>query len=264
MFKILRRAALAAIFSFSALATSNAQEVAFDEKRPETWCLAPLGFRLAPNVLGLDPESAQKIVKACGLEWDNTPSPTAISYFAIGSIGQQQPNGGTIMRKGDKLKAVLSSGLYLPNLIGLSQTEATDWLRERQLTANVVSKRNPKPVGQVFAQVPISGVGFNFGEPIDLLVSEGLWVDVPALGGKKWELARAELQGLGLVVEHGGGDLAYGQRWRTNCELDVWYPVVDSTAPASGSRTYEGDKVRVKTKRKTEFRFIQNPGVICQ
>jgi len=220
---------------------------------------------IVPNVLGSSPEKAKAIADECGLKWLFSEHPQTISYEPIGTIGIQQPNGGTIAKRGDTLRGFVSKGVFLPSFIGWDAVTAEAFVHDLRLGFSKSTRRDGAPAGTVVEQAPIPGVFFNSTLTASVVVSEGPWVEIPDLKNKSYDLSVVELTRLKLVPVHGGGDLESGSKQITNCELIIWYPVVEEVFPFP--RAFEGDSIVLKTKRRTDVQFSGPPGIdgkICQ
>lgn len=220
---------------------------------------------IVPNVLGYSPEKAQAIADECGLKWLLSEHPQSISYEAIGTVGIQEPSGGKIAKRGDTLRGFISKGVFLPSFVGWDAVTAEAFVHDLRLGFNKSTRRDGAPVGTVVEQVPLPGVFFDSTFTAGVVVSEGPWVEIPDLKNKSYDLSVLELTRLKLVPVHGGGDLDSGSKQVTNCELIIWYPVVEDVFPFP--KAFEGDSILLKTKRRTDVQFSGPPGIdgkICQ
>lgn len=231
---------------------------------PSGNCNVPGNKKFVPNVLGLAEADAQKAVEDCGLEWSFSDKPGTLSYEAIGTMGRQVPAGGAVVDRGSTVRGFVSRGFMIPSYVSQHRSVAEAALLDLGLNVVVVTRRDPTPLGTIVAQSPAGGEMFNSGTPIEITVSEGPWLILPNVRGKQYHPASNELAALGVVPVHGGGSLESGQQSITICEKHVWYPVVDFTDPAAGARIFEGDTVRVHTKRRDDFLLLPPPkGKIC-
>ena len=220
--------------------------------------------RIVPNIMGMSIADAQAAIESCDLKWSYSNNPGTMSYEAIGSIGDQVPKGGEIVAKDGTVRGFRSNGFYLPNFLEWHETSAVLFTKDLRLGVNVTYRRDAAAAGTVIEQSPANAELFNSGLPLNLVVSEGPWVEVPNLIDKQYHPSVKQLSQLGLKPVHGGGSLESGERPITNCEIEVWYPVVERLEPGVGSKIFEGDAVRVFAKTRRDFLFIQQPGQLCQ
>lgn len=232
---------------------------------PKKICNLPGNESIVPNILGFSPTKAKELIEACGFTYDGATDVHTLSYEAIGTVGDQQPSGGTIAKKGSMVRGFVSVGLYPPSFVGLDANVAEAYYKDFRHRVNKTYERNPADVGKVIRHSPANAELYNSGLPLNLVVSEGLYVDVPAIAGMEYGSARKLLESKGLVVVHGGGYKDYMTVWHTNCEYTDHYPVVATVTPEG--RVYEGNTISLTTREQTKSVLLPEPpgtGVIGQ
>jgi len=158
-----------------------------------------------PDLLGLTEDEASRVARPLSLVIevaDRRHDPRVAS----GRVLQQEPSGGASVRRGRRVKVVLSLGgeiLRVPSLVGQGFRAAEIELR-RQGFAPVEDarafSREAEP-GMVLAQVPPAGSPAVPGARVHRLVSEGpiadRWV-MPDLVGRTREVAERWIDSSGL------------------------------------------------------------------
>lgn len=150
---------------------------------------------VVPDLDGLSLEDASEVVKPLGLEVDVVDR-RHDRRIASGRVLQQQPKGGSRVRRGRKLKLVLSLGdkiLVVPDLVGKADRAVEIELRRDGFglgnAARVVSSA---PAGRILAQDPQPGSPGVPNTRVHRLVSEGreepVWV-MPDLTGLPRQVA---------------------------------------------------------------------------
>ncbi|HOQ33590.1 MAG TPA: PASTA domain-containing protein, partial [Candidatus Hydrogenedens sp.] len=96
-----------------------------------------------------------------------------------GSVVSQNPAGGAQVPPGSAVDLVISTGpcpVTVPNVVGMSQSNAESAITEAGLTVGTVSQQcsNTIPEGVVISHSPLSGVQLPPGSSVDLTVSTGL------------------------------------------------------------------------------------------
>jgi serine/threonine-protein kinase len=139
----------------------------------------------------------------------------ATDGLAVGSVAQkfdpkpagtvlaQSPEAGFLIGKGGQVSLTVSKGIEMtvvPQVIGLSQEEATAQLRDAKLAVGQLITRDVNlPAGQVLAIQPAPGSQLAAGTKVTLVVASGK-VQVPDLRGKTQDQAVQALQQLGFAV----------------------------------------------------------------
>jgi serine/threonine-protein kinase len=159
------------------------------------------GLISTPAVVGMSQQQATAQLANDGLavgdvaqKFDPKPAGTVIA---------QSPEAGFLIGKGGQVSLVVSKGLEMtvvPQVIGLSQDEATAQLKDAKLLVGQVIPRDVNlPAGQVLAMQPAPGTQLAAGSKVTLVVSSGK-VQVPDLRGKTQDQAVQALQQLGFAV----------------------------------------------------------------
>ncbi|MDP9100853.1 MAG: Stk1 family PASTA domain-containing Ser/Thr kinase [Actinomycetota bacterium] len=159
------------------------------------------GGVLAPALVGLSQQDATVKLATVGLQvgvvtFAFDPSP-------VGTVFRQSPEQGILTSAGGKVDLYVSKGIEMtvvPQVIGLSQLEATAQLEAAKLTIQKVIPRDVNlPAGQVLDVLPRPGVTVRAGSTVDIVVSSGL-VQVPNVLGKAKDAAISILQQAGFNV----------------------------------------------------------------
>ncbi len=159
------------------------------------------GGVLAPALIGLSQQDAATKLASVGLQvgavsfaFDNSP---------VGSVFRQSPEQGILVAANGKVDLYISKGVEMtvvPQVIGLSQQEATAELEAAKLTIRTVIQRDVNlPTGQVLDVLPRPGATVKAGSTVDVVVSSGM-VQVPNVIGKKKDEAISILQQAGFNV----------------------------------------------------------------
>ncbi len=156
---------------------------------------------VVPDLAGLTAEEAARISAIAGLVIeviDRRFDPSIPS----GRIQRQDPQAGTSVRSGRKIKLVLSLGgevLTVPDLVGQGARAAEHEIARQGLALGSEARAYSSrwPAGQVIAQVPPIGMSAMSGIRVHRLVSEGppqrRWV-MPDLVGRSREVAETWTQ----------------------------------------------------------------------
>lgn len=156
-----------------------------------------------PDVVNLPRAQAEQVLRDKGL----VPAPQVTEQFSTQPVGQvisQDPAPNVTLPKGSTVRLTVSKGpqqVTVPDIIGLSQQQATARLASAGLAVGTVTPRNDtgRPVNEVLSADPAPGTAVAPGTKVNLVVSSGN-VTVPDVRGKSEADATATLQGLGLQV----------------------------------------------------------------
>ncbi len=142
-----------------------------------TISLGPEAFEV-PNVYGLTEERADKKLKELGLKLLHEYVPS--DEIEAGRVVSTNPERQALVVTGDTITVVVSTGpvnqqATVPNLIGMTEVEATNALTAVGLVKGEVSYENSStyPKGQVTYQSNTSGQKVDVGTVIDIIVSSG-------------------------------------------------------------------------------------------
>jgi beta-lactam-binding protein with PASTA domain len=158
-----------------------------------------------------------------------------------GKIIQQNPGAGEQIPKGNKVTLVVSEGppqVTVPNLIGMSQSEAESLLQSRNLEADPHTVPNDKPEGTVVAQSPNADSLVDINTVVRINVASGPQpVGVPNEVGKSYSDALSELQSLGFAVR------------RQDVQSNEPAETVLSQSPSPNSVAPQGSTVTLKVSK---------------
>jgi eukaryotic-like serine/threonine-protein kinase len=124
-----------------------------------------------------------------------------------GLVIRTEPPAGTEVEPRSTVQLVVSAGeetFAVPPLIGLTQEDAEDLIREAEFTVGTVTldETSDREPGTVIAQNPLPGIQAPVGSPIDLVVAAGAEsVLLPDLSGFTASEVFARLAALGLTWE---------------------------------------------------------------
>ena len=196
-----------------------------------------------PLVTGLTKDAAVKALRDRGLK-PLIDAPEFSDSVPEGSVISQDPSDGTKASKGDEVHIVVSKGpaqVDVPDLVGMTQTEAEAALRAVGLRVGTITNKNDKetPAGQVISQDPAPGSTVARERTVDIVVSGGArTVRVPDLTGLDEASARSRLLDLGLtanVVD--------------TCKVSERDDRVLDQDPKAGQEVTEGSAVRLTINR---------------
>jgi eukaryotic-like serine/threonine-protein kinase len=125
-----------------------------------------------PSVLGLSQEAARSQLEGLGLivNVDTTDSDEP-----AGTVIDQDPVGGTEVRRNDRVTIIVSNGagtVIVPSVLGQPRDTAADILRSRGLSVDVVEQdtENSSDDGRVLDQAPPSGTRLRQGDLVTIYV----------------------------------------------------------------------------------------------
>jgi beta-lactam-binding protein with PASTA domain/tRNA A-37 threonylcarbamoyl transferase component Bud32 len=187
-----------------------------------------------PAVVGRTQAVAQARLTAAGFDVKATPH---VSQRTKGLVIAQDPAGGAKAGKGSTVTLTVSSGpaqVPVPEVTGLTRKSAAARLANAGLTEkDRFASSDTVAKGRVVSASPKDGTPVAKGSSVTLTVSSGKQqVAVPALTGKKFTDAQAQLQAAGLTAA------------RTDQETtDQPAGTVLSQAPAAGTQVDKGSSV---------------------
>jgi beta-lactam-binding protein with PASTA domain/predicted Ser/Thr protein kinase len=161
-----------------------------------------------PDLTGLTRAQAQEQLDEAGLVMGETSRRPSADVPA-GQVIEQTPPADRQVEAGSAVDLVFSSGprtIPVPSLAGLTVGEAEAELEEAGLVLGDTSELNDQnvPEGQIISQDPAAGEEVPKDTPVNVVVSAGpSVVIVPDVTCRKYASAKAELEGLGLVVQLG-------------------------------------------------------------
>ena len=170
-----------------------------------------------------------------------TRSSTAEHRRPKGKVIQQNPGPGEQIPQGNKVTIVVSQGppqVSVPNVVGMSQSEAEGLLQSRNLQADVHTVPNDQPEGTVVAQSPSADTTVDVNTVVRINVASGPQpVGIPDVVGQSYSDALAKLQSLGFAVRR--QDVASNEPAET----------VLAEIPSANSVAPQGSTVTLKVSR---------------
>lgn len=128
-----------------------------------------------PKLVGLTESEAREMIERYGFELGEVTTDTG--KREKGEVMRQNPKAGTEAEPGSKIDIVLSdgNGAEVPNLVGLSESEARAALERAGFTVGTVSRANSDSYakGTVISQQYDSGTLLEKGRSVSFVVSEG-------------------------------------------------------------------------------------------
>lgn len=164
-----------------------------------------------PDVSGMDEEAAQKALEDRGLKV-GTPDFVYDESYEEGEVIGTTPDAGETVPKNTEIIMKVSKGSEkktVPSVVGKKDADA-----QKELTAaglNVTATYDYSDTvekGKVVSQTIAAGTKVSPGTEIGILISNGKKpeekVQIPNLGGKTYQQAKALLESYGLVAVNGG------------------------------------------------------------
>jgi beta-lactam-binding protein with PASTA domain len=158
-----------------------------------------------PNTVGETRAAAGAAITGAGLSV-GTVSEQASNTVPAGNVITQSPAAGTLVAAGTDVDLVVSLGpatIAAPNVVGLSQLDATTAITTAGLLVGTISQQNDNvvPAGDVISQDPAASTLVAPGSAVNLTVSLGpANVAVPDVVGQAQGAARTAITGAGLLV----------------------------------------------------------------
>ncbi len=154
-----------------------------------------------PTVLGRNADLAKAILTRAGFEAAVVTRPNCAPP---NTVLEQDPPAGSRADEGSTVTLTVSTGLdvRVPQLAGLPADRAIERLHRKHLRARAVERPSPRRAGTVIGSDPGPGTSVACDSRVTLLVSRGVrLVAMPDTVGEQVDVARAQLEALGLVVE---------------------------------------------------------------
>ncbi len=160
-----------------------------------------------PNVIAQRFEDAKELLELQGLDVVKAGEKNN-AQLPFGYVVEQNPRPARLVKMGRRVYLTISSGereFQMPNLVGLSETNARERLKSYSLLLeDIVYQYSPEePRDVVMVQSEDPGTLVKVGAPIEITVSLGEPTEnviVPSLLAKTLDVAKRELQKAGLVV----------------------------------------------------------------
>jgi serine/threonine-protein kinase len=156
-----------------------------------------------PEVLGLSVDEATQTFEGAGF----LVKPVDVENDAeVGTVVDQSPAGGELVAPGSEVTILVSAGVtvtLIPNVVGLSQEEATQTLNDAGYEVQSKGTFDDQVAeGVVINQSPEGGTTADAGTRVDIVVSQGEnpQVQVPNVVGMTEADAAQALEGQGLEV----------------------------------------------------------------
>jgi probable HAF family extracellular repeat protein len=168
--------------------------------QPVTVLLTPASA--VPNVVGDTQAAAISALTTAGFQ-PGTVTTQASTTVAPGIVISQDPAAGSSVSAGSLVSLVISTGVSVPNVVGLPLTTASTDLSSAGLTTGSITQQYSGIVAQgtVISQSPAAGVSVAGGTAISVVVSEGLApTQVPNVIGDTQAAAAAALTGAELTL----------------------------------------------------------------
>ncbi len=159
-----------------------------------------------PNVRGMTQAAATTTIENAGLVVGDTTM-TAEGHdgntLKAGLVYRQAPIDGFSVKKGSAIDLFVSTGItrvQVPNVVGMSQADASAALAKAQLTVGTVREENVAgTAGTVLNVNPQAGVTVNAGTGVTLTVVSGMQ-QVPNVRNETYAQAAQTLQQAGFQV----------------------------------------------------------------
>jgi len=150
---------------------------------------------LVPNVVGMERTEATNVLLNLGF----TVGENSIENSApINDVFAQNPSGGTNQNYGSLINLNVSSGIVVPDVVGMSRINAIAEFANRGLGVNEIRMDNVAPIDTVFGQ-SLTGQYVNTGTIVDIGVSDGLIM--PDVVGMNANEANILLRSMGFLVD---------------------------------------------------------------
>ena len=129
-----------------------------------------------PNVIGMTEAEARSAIGDAGLTVDAPDFRADDDPATKDKVIEQDPNRDQYVDPGTSVHLVISSGLpqvQVPVLIGLTQDEARNKLRDAKLKPEFKSVESDKPQGEVLATAPEGGTSVDQESTVTVTISKG-------------------------------------------------------------------------------------------
>ena len=129
-----------------------------------------------PNLIGMTEEQARSAIGDAGLSVDEPPDFQPDETAKSGEVIDQDPNRDQYVDPGTAVHLTISSGLpqvQVPFLVGSTQEEARNKLRNAKLDPQFQSVESDEPQGQVLQTSPEAGTQVAQGTTVTVTISKG-------------------------------------------------------------------------------------------
>jgi serine/threonine-protein kinase len=163
-----------------------------------------------PDLVGLTLDEAKDALKAAHLKVGSITEQDAPDA-EDSEVLDQFPPAGDEVDQGTPIRLVVAAGATVPDVVGMSQDEATSTLQDAGYEVSVTTEpSNDVDEGLVIAQDPGAGAEYESGQTVTILVSEGPEAqEMPDVTGQDGDEAQAFLEDdFGLSVTQVDADPA--------------------------------------------------------
>jgi beta-lactam-binding protein with PASTA domain len=176
---------------------------------------------VVPNVVGQPQAQATTAIQNAQLTVAVTMQSSAT--VPLGSVISQSPVGGVRVTPGSVVNLVVSSGVVVPNVVGLSQAQATSAIQSAQLSVAVTTQPSTTvAAGLVISQNPAGGTQASGGSVVQIIVSSGAPPTSPTVD---------------TIVFSDGGGTQTTPAFGTSSAGELLVAFIGSDGPASGSQS---------------------------
>jgi serine/threonine-protein kinase len=129
-----------------------------------------------PNLIGMSEDEARDAIGDAGLTVGNVDFEPSENVEDKDKVTDQEPERDLYVEPGSSVDIVVSSGLPMvevPFVVGATQDEARNSLRNAKLAPEFVSKESDEPQGQVLETAPAGGESVPQGSTITVTISKG-------------------------------------------------------------------------------------------
>ncbi|MGD0470871.1 MAG: PASTA domain-containing protein [Terriglobales bacterium] len=204
-------------YSFTITATSNDPATGYNVSIPQSFTLT-VGT-VVPSVVGETQAAATSAITGVCLAV--TVTTASSSTVPIGDVISQNPAGGILVSCGTGVSLVVSTGVAVPNVVGMTQSAATSAITGAGLKLGTVTTASSStvPSGSVISESPAAGTLVNGGTAVNLVVSIGVFTITPipssetvnpgAIGGVILVLRSVEGFDATVTLSCGGGPAGF-------------------------------------------------------
>ncbi len=158
-----------------------------------------------PNILGLTEAQATQALDNVGLKMETQDSYSQSEIQKTGTIVAQDPVQGSVLDEGSTVTAAVTVEMRMPDLLGMTQTEAVNTLKAQGLSEITVGSTpvlESAKIGAVVTQSPLMGTLITPETAVSLQVGgEVETVIVPFVLGLDEATAVTQLKSAGLVAK---------------------------------------------------------------
>jgi len=158
-----------------------------------------------PDIVGMTESQARQALDNAGLKMETEQEYITNKSQQVGVVVDQDPAAGDTVNQGDTIKAKVSAELKMPDLLGMTQSQAEDALDKAGLKSVTVSETQVTDsglIGKVTAQDPKAGTLVTPDTRVSLEIGkESELVSVPNVVGLDQASAESELKDADLEVK---------------------------------------------------------------